>query len=71
MTLESHFRAHAGGRVHALHVPEMGARRLWSVDEVLGRMMSKLPDARYVDIAGCKRELSAALVQEGVEGAEG
>lgn len=65
-TQESYFRAHLGGQVHALRVPELGARGLPAVDAALGRMMGKRPEMRFPDMAECKRELGAALALDGV-----
>ncbi|MEP7121360.1 MAG: serine/threonine-protein kinase [Byssovorax sp.] len=67
-TQESYFRAHLGGRLFSLRVPEMAARELPSVDSALARMMAKRPEARYPNIAECKRELSAALALDGAGG---
>jgi len=65
-TQESFFRAHLGGKVRPLRVPERRGRELVAVDRVLERMMAKRPEMRYPDMAECKRELSAALAMEGV-----
>jgi serine/threonine protein kinase len=65
-TQETYFRAHLGGRVFSLVVPEIGGKELPSVDWVLGRMLAKRPEARYGDMAECKRELAAALALDGV-----
>lgn len=65
-TQETHFRAHLGGKLFPLRVPEMGGRELPSVDASLGRMLAKRPEGRYVDIAACKRELGAALALDGM-----
>jgi serine/threonine-protein kinase len=65
-TQETYFRAHLGGKVHALRVPELGARGLPDVDAVLGRMMAKRVEMRFADVAECKRELGAALALDGV-----
>jgi serine/threonine-protein kinase len=65
-TQETYFRAHLAGKLFLLRVPELGARELPSVDWVLARMMAKRPEARYGDVAECKRELGAALALDGV-----
>jgi serine/threonine protein kinase len=65
-TLETCFRAHLGGKVRLLRVPELGARELPSVDWVLARMMAKRPAFRYPELAECKRELAAALALAGL-----
>lgn len=65
-TQESYFQAHWSGAVYPLSIPELGGRRFWAVDSVLGRMLAKTPEARYPDLAECKRELSAALAQDAV-----
>jgi eukaryotic-like serine/threonine-protein kinase len=67
-TPESRRRAHLWGAVYPLGIPEIRTRGLESLDAVIGRMLAKEPEARYADIAECKRELAAALVQEDVEG---
>jgi hypothetical protein len=36
------------------------------VNWVLGRMLAKRPEARYPNLAECKRELTAALAQDDV-----
>jgi hypothetical protein len=64
--MERCFVAHVTGEVHALHVPELGAKELPSVDCVLRRMLAKHPEDRYPDLAECKREISAALAQDDV-----
>jgi eukaryotic-like serine/threonine-protein kinase len=66
-THETCFRAHLGGRLRLLRVPELGPRELSSVDRVLGRMMAKQPGLRYPELSDCKLELSAALALHGVE----
>lgn len=65
-TRETCFRAHLAARVYPLQVPELGAKPLPSVDWVLARMLAKRPEARYRELAECKRELSAALALDGV-----
>jgi serine/threonine protein kinase len=65
-TQDSYFRAHLGGRLHPLRVPELGPRGLTAVDAALARMMAKRPEMRFPDMAECKRELGAALALEGV-----
>jgi serine/threonine-protein kinase len=66
-TPETHFRAHLGGKIRLLRVPELGARQLSSVDWVLARMMAKRAAYRYPELSECKLELSAALALHGVE----
>lgn len=65
-THETCFRAHLSGKVFPLRVPELGTKGLPSVDWVLARMLAKRPEARYPDLAGCKRELAAGLALDGV-----
>ena len=67
-TQESYFHAHAAGTVYPLEISELAGRDLPAVDQVLGRMMDKQPEARYPELAECKRELSAALAQDDVTG---
>jgi serine/threonine-protein kinase len=67
-TPESTFQAHWHGRVYPLGIPELGTRYTPAVDRVLGRMLAKRPELRYPDLAECKRELSAALSQDGAVG---
>jgi eukaryotic-like serine/threonine-protein kinase len=65
-TQESYFRAHLGGRLYPLRVPELGAREMPAVDAVLARMMAKRPEMRFPELAECKRELGAAMALDGV-----
>lgn len=68
-TQESFFRAHLAGKMLALQVPERRGRRApraLRVEAALGMMMAKRPEDRFPDVAGCKRELSAALAMDGV-----
>ncbi|MFO0756104.1 MAG: serine/threonine-protein kinase [Byssovorax sp.] len=65
-TRESCYRAHWQGKVLPLWIPELGRASLPAVDSVLGRMLGKRPEWRYPDLAECKRELTAALAQDGV-----
>jgi eukaryotic-like serine/threonine-protein kinase len=65
-TQESYYHAHLAGKLSLLRIPERGARALPAVDWVLARMMTKRPEARYADVAECKRELSGALALDGV-----
>jgi serine/threonine-protein kinase len=60
------YHAHQSAQAYGLVIPELRARRLFSVDMVIGRMLAKSPEQRYPDIAECKRELTAALTQEGL-----
>ncbi len=60
------YHAHWTGTVLPLGIPELGGRPVPAVDRVLGRMLGKRPEDRYPDLAECKRELSAALAQEGM-----
>jgi serine/threonine-protein kinase len=64
-TQESYFQAHWSGRVYPLVIREL-SKYLPAVDRVLGRMLAKAPEARYRDLAECKRELAAALAQDDV-----
>lgn len=64
--LRSCFQAHQSGKVNALAIPEIRRRSFPSIDAVIRRMLEKQPEGRYSDIAECKRELSAALVQDDV-----
>lgn len=63
-----YMRAHTSGPVNRLVLGELRSRPLFSVDQVLRRMLAKRPEDRYPDIAECKRELDAALAQDGVTG---
>jgi serine/threonine-protein kinase len=63
-----YMRAHASAPVNRLVVAELRGKPLLSVDQVLRRMLAKRPEHRYPDIAECKRELDAALAQDGVTG---
>jgi serine/threonine-protein kinase len=65
-TVISCYQAHTSGQVYPLHVPELGDRRLPSVDWVLRRMLAKQPENRYPNLAECKREFAAALAQDDV-----
>jgi serine/threonine protein kinase len=65
-TVTSCYQAHAAGQVYPLHVPELGGRELPSVDWVIRRMLAKRPEARYPNLAECKREFAAALAQDDV-----
>lgn len=68
LTQETCYRAHWTGAVFPLRIPELGGRLAPAVDWVLGRMLAKRVEERYPDLAECKRELAAALAQEGVAG---
>ena len=59
-------RAHTHGPVRPLQIPELAGRRLACLDSVLKRMLAKQPSWRHRDVASCKRELEAALLQDGV-----
>lgn len=59
-------RAHTHGPVRPLEIPELRGWRLSGVRSVLKRMLAKQPSWRHRDIASCKRELEAALLQDGV-----
>lgn len=58
--------AHRKGDVLPLAIPEHGTRRFPRIDEVVGRMLAKNPDARYPSLAECKDELRAAVVHYGL-----
>jgi serine/threonine-protein kinase len=64
--LKTCFQAHQSATMHAIMIPEIRRRTFPSVNAVLGRMLAKKPEERYPDIAGCKRELTAALAQDDV-----
>ena len=64
--IRSCFQAHQSARVSALAIPEVRRRSFPSTDAVIRRMLEKRPEDRYSDIAACKRELTAALVQDDV-----
>ncbi|NUQ75775.1 MAG: serine/threonine protein kinase [Polyangiaceae bacterium] len=64
--LKTCFQAHQSARAYALVIPEIRRRSFPSVDAVIGRMLAKRPEERYSDIAECKRELTAALIQDDV-----
>jgi len=57
-------RGHLRSGVRPLQIPELGGRRLHTVDQVVARMLGKRPEARFASIADCKRELTAALANE-------
>jgi serine/threonine-protein kinase len=61
-------QAHLYGELNRLAIPELPRLALRSVNEVLRRMLAKRPEDRYPDLAECKRELDAALAQDGVTG---
>lgn len=63
-----YMRAHTSGPVTRLALAELRNRPLFSVDQVIRRMLAKRPEDRYPNIAECKRELDAALAQDGVTG---
>lgn len=63
---EGYLQAHQKGAVQKLIIPELRGRPLPSVDRVVARMLAKRPTRRYSDIAECKRELTAALAQDGM-----
>lgn len=63
---QDYHRAHTHGPVRPLQIPELRGWRLPSVDSVLKRMLAKQPSWRHPDVASCKRELEAALLQDGV-----
>jgi serine/threonine-protein kinase len=58
-------RGHQRSGIRPLHIPELGNRRLFTVDQVIARMLAKRPELRFTSIADCKRELTAALAHEG------
>lgn len=64
--LRSYYTAHMHGEVLGLVVPELGTRRLVSVDKVIQRMLAKRPGDRYPDMASCKKELSVAMAMDGI-----
>jgi serine/threonine-protein kinase len=64
-------QAHLHGDVNRLAIPELPRLSLFSVNQVLRRMLAKRPEDRYPDLAECKRELDAALAQDGVTGFRG
>lgn len=61
-----HLRGHERSGIRPLFIPEMPRHRFAAVDQVLAQMLSKKPEWRHVDVAECKRELEAALLQDGV-----
>lgn len=58
-------RGHQRSGIRPLQIPELGRRRLLSIDQVLARMLAKRPELRFASVADCKRELTAALANEG------
>jgi serine/threonine protein kinase len=58
-------RGHQRSGIRPLQIPELGSRRLCTVDQVIARMLAKRPELRVASIADCKRELTAALANEG------
>jgi len=63
-----HLRGHERSGLRPLSIPELRGRRFLAVDQVLLRMLAKRPEWRHADVAECKRELEAALLQDGVTG---
>ena len=61
-----YLNAHQTGAVQRLAIADLGGQPLPSVDRVIARMLAKRPARRYPDIAECKRELTAALAQDGL-----
>jgi eukaryotic-like serine/threonine-protein kinase len=61
-------RGHLRSGIRPLQIPELGGRRLLTVDQVVARMLAKRADIRFASIADCKRELTAALANEGASG---
>jgi serine/threonine-protein kinase len=61
-------QAHLHGEMNRLAIPELPRLKLFAVSHVLRRMLAKRPEDRYPDLAECKRELDAALAQDGVTG---
>lgn len=60
-----HRRGHQRSGIRLLQIPELGCRRLPLVDQVIARMLAKRSELRFPSIADCKRELTAALANEG------
>jgi eukaryotic-like serine/threonine-protein kinase len=58
-------RGHQRSGIRPLQIPELGGRRLHTVDQVVARMLGKRPEARFAGVADCKRELTAALANDG------
>jgi serine/threonine-protein kinase len=61
-------RGHLRSGVRPLQIPELGGRRVGTVDQVVAQMLAKRPEARFSGIADCKRELTAALANDGASG---
>lgn len=59
-------RGHERSGVRPLHIPELGGRRLLTVDQVMARMLAKRSELRFASVADSKRELTAALAHDGV-----
>jgi serine/threonine protein kinase len=58
-------RGHLRSGIRPLQIPELGGRRLFTVDQVVMRMLAKRAEIRFASVADCKRELTAALANEG------
>ncbi|MFT3774702.1 MAG: serine/threonine-protein kinase [Minicystis sp.] len=61
-----YMRGHERSGIRSLAIPELRGRRVPVVDRVIAPMLAKRPEQRYADMGTCKRELAAALAQEGV-----
>jgi serine/threonine-protein kinase len=61
-------RGHLRSGVRGLLIPELGGRPTGSVDQVVARMLGKRAEARFGSVAECKRELTAALANDGAAG---
>jgi eukaryotic-like serine/threonine-protein kinase len=63
-----HLRGHERSGVRPLLIPELRGRRVAALNKVLEQMLAKRPEWRHTDVAECKRELEAALLQDGLVG---
>lgn len=63
-----HLRGHERSAVRPLLIPELHGRGVPMVDDAIRQMLAKRPQWRHPDVASCKRELEAALLNDGVTG---
>jgi len=64
---DGHLWGHDYSAVSPLIIPELGGRRAPAVDRVIGQMLAKRSHWRFPNMACCKFELDAALLQDRVE----
>lgn len=61
-------RGHQRSGIRPLQIPELGPRRLFTIDQVIARMLAKRSELRFASIGDCKGELIAALAYDGASG---